>query len=371
MPNVMKKAFERLFQEKIVWISLLLVFISMFFVPPSRAYLDYIDTKVLIFLFCFMILIKGFESIGFFALLSQKVIKSVHQLRTLFFALILFTFFLSMWVTNDVALLMMVPFTIVLLTAIQQKQAMIYFLVMETIAANLGSMLTPFGNPQNLYLFSYYHLELLSFLQMMFPVTFVSFVLLIGSGFFVKRTPIQLDFNQKIKVKDGKKGWVYAALFLLCVLSLFEWLSIYILWVVVCIIIFILQKSLFKQVDYGLLVTFLCFFIFIGNLQAIPVVQDWMIRFISDQVFPVSFGLSQLISNVPAAMLVSVFTEDVRNVLLGVNIGGLGTPIASLASLITFKFYGQTFQAHPLKYLLVFTMAQIIFLVILVSLFMK
>ena len=369
MVKIFCTCIKTLQQEKVLLFSFLCAILSMFFVPPNWGYLQYIDTKVIILLFSFMILVKGFEITGVFSVLSQNVIRYAQNLRSLSLALVLFNFFFAMWVTNDVALITLIPFTILLLTSTRKTGHMIPLLVLETVAANLGSMFTPFGNPQNLYLFSYYDLQVGSFLQMMFPVVAVSLALLIMFSLVVKKEPIALNFERKYTVTEKKEAFRYGFLFLLCILSLFGWVYPE---VTLCIIVggvSVLRPTLFRKVDYVLLLIFLCFFIFIGNVKSIPEVQAWMQSAMEGRVFLTSFLTSQVISNVPAAILLSAFTDEVRNILYGVNIGGLGTPIASLASLITLKFYSHTTLAKPMKYVGYFLGVQIVFLAVLVFLF--
>lgn len=366
MKNPTKSLVEFAKRENVLVISAFAAIISIFFVPPSISYISYIDFRVLAILFCLMVVIKGFNSIGFFDVMSKNLLKRIKGTRMLCYSLILLCFFLSMWITNDVALLTLVPFTILVLTMTKLEHLMIFVIVMETIGANLGSMLTPVGNPQNLYLYTYYGLSASTFFFITIPIVMTSFIILTVPIFFVKNNNITLVFAESPSIKDKKKLWVYIALFLISIGCVFHLIPYQITIAIILIVFLFLDKELLLKIDYSLLLTFVCFFIFVGNVGQIDVITNKMKEFIEGKVFLTSIVLSQGISNVPAAILLSTFTDDYKNLILGTNIGGLGTMIASLASLISYKLYLKTTDKNTKKYLITFTLLNLLNLSILI-----
>ena len=350
-----QKILLKLKGEKILLFSGLCAVITMFLVPVDMDYLSYIDVRVLCLLFSLMVVILGFQKCGAFQWLSSRMIQKSSGGKMLGFSLVMLPFFSSMLVTNDVALLTFVPFTLLLLHQIHCERSTIFLLVLQTIAANLGSMATPVGNPQNLFLYAKYELSIKDFFFTMTPFTLISFLLLAIASFFV------LPKNQSVieteeKFYDKKKLLSYGILFLLCLLTVFRVLPYPLLVAVVFFSILYLDRSILKEIDYGLLATFVCFFIVSGNLGRIDFVKQLLCLLLSKNTLLTSAAASQFISNVPSAVLLSGFTNDWRSLLLGVNIGGLGTPVASLASLITIKLYLSDKDAKPLKFLTAFTL---------------
>lgn len=343
--------------------------ITMIFVPPSRDYLGYINYRVLTLLFCLMAVVGGFQKIGMFAALGQKMVAGAHNTRLLCMALILLCFFSSMVITNDVALLTFVPFAILILTLTGQTKNMIYVIVLQTAAANLGSMLTPVGNPQNLYLYTAYHFTPLSFFRLTLPVTGASLLLLLILCFGVRAEHIHVRFTQDVKITNRRQLVIYIALFALCLLCVFQVLPYPILLILFIAALFFTDKSLFCRVDYGLLMTFVCFFIFVGNIERMEAVRKLIAGLIEGREKIAAVLLSQAISNVPAAVLLSGFTDKAGALLLGVNIGGLGTLVASLASLISYKLYLRSDGARMGRYLAVFSAVNLGILLILLLLF--
>lgn len=359
---------EYLKKEKVLSIAWVLAIISMFIVRPDRKYIGYVDVKVLALLFCLMAVVKGFQKIGLFDILIQKVFGSVRGSRRLCQMLIFLCFFLSMLITNDVALLTFVPFAIFALQICHQEKLMIQVIVLQTMAANLGSMFTPIGNPQNLYLFSVSDMGLSEFFCTMFPITAVSFVLLLAATYLIPDEKIMMRIEEKPQTGDKKELVVYCILFVLNLLVVFRVIS----WkpallITVAVLLAMKQGTLLKQVDYALLLTFVGFFVFVGNLGRVPVFSKVLEQLIQGREIFVAAGFSQFLSNVPAALLLSGFTDNFKGLLIGTNIGGLGTIIASMASLISYKFYGQLDGAQRGKYLGVFTLYNIVGLVILLA----
>lgn len=352
-------------QEFVLIIALILAIISCFFVPPSKHYVNYIDFRVLALLFCLMLIVSGFRSIFFFDILSEKLFHFTHTIRSTVLLFILLCFFSSMLITNDVALILFVPFSIFSLKEFLKGRLLIFLIVLETLAANLGSMFTPIGNPQNLYIFSTYKMNVFSFFQIMFPYTGLSLVLLFFTIFLF---PKSLISGNKV-MNSGKSLSKYAfqylcfsLLFLLTLTTVIRITPVEITLITCTFIVFFLNKKLFTKVDYSLLFTFVALFIFVGNMGQIEFIQETISGFVSGNEIKMSILISQVISNVPATLLLSHFTENSRALLIGVNLGGLGTMIASMASLISFKLYIKEKESRGISYFLWFTLFNVIFL---------
>jgi Na+/H+ antiporter NhaD/arsenite permease-like protein len=274
-----------------------------------------------------------------------------------------------MFVTNDVALITFVPITIMIFAKAGHKK-LIFIIVMETLAANLGSMLTPIGNPQNLYIYSFYGLNILSFLRYVLPVGLISYMIIMGLILVFQNGSIEIMLDQRAILGNIKKPLVYyAGLFLLCSAAVLHMCDYRICVLTVVSATLIVDRKLLSRIDYGLLLTFICFFIFAGNLEKRDAVNDFRTICLEGRVFAASILSGQVISNVPAAIMISRFTTDVRQLLLGVNIGGLGTPVASLASLISFKLYFATENSSPAAFLRVFAVYNISILLLLSAMF--
>lgn len=376
---------KELFQkETVCCIAFLLAVISMCFVVPSKNYISYIDFRVLALLFCLMAVVRGFSSIGVFTRLGTILLTHVHSLRMLSALFIFLCFFFSMLITNDVALITFVPFTILVLSMAKQKKFLIPVIVLETIAANLGSMLTPLGNPQNLYLYTISGLSIGAFVRIMLPYSFASAILLLIFILFLPKDTVSTATAANTAnstntvtasntsnviceaVKARKNSRIlfafYLILFLLCLLTVLHILPYQILFFLVLTGFLLLDYRVLKDVDYFLLLTFLCFFIFIGNMKQISLVHELISKLLIHHEVLMGIGASQIISNVPAAILLSGFTDDYSALLIGVNLGGLGTLIASLASLISFKFYTNSNGSDTRRFLGIFTLYNVIFL---------
>lgn len=378
-------------KETVCCIAFLLAVVSMCFVVPSKNYISYIDFRVLALLFCLMAVVRGFSSIGVFTRLGTMLLTHVHSLRMLSALFIFLCFFFSMLITNDVALITFVPFTILVLSMAEQKKFLIPVIVLETIAANLGSMLTPLGNPQNLYLYTISGLSIGAFVRIMLPYSFVSAILLLIFILFLPKDTVSTAtaantanstntvtasntsnvICEAVKARKNPRilFTAYLILFLLCLLTVLHILPYQIMFLLVLTGFLLLDYRVLKDVDYFLLLTFLCFFIFIGNMKQISLVHELISKLLVHHEVLMGIGASQIISNVPAAILLSGFTDDYSALLIGVNLGGLGTLIASLASLISFKFYTNTDGSNKKRYLGIFTLYNAIFLVILFGLY--
>lgn len=342
--------------------------VSAVFVPPSREYGRYIDVRTLALLFSLMAVVTGLADQGLFSALAAFFIRRMGNTRRLNLALVLLCFFSSMFMTNDVALITFVPLAIAILEIAAPRQ-MIDTVVMQTVAANLGSMMTPFGNPQNLYLFSYYDLTLGAFGRVVLPVG------LLGLALTVLLTCLQRNVSVSLSIPAAAQGFQgprwhlagYVALFLVCVATVLRaipyWLT------VVCVLLFLLatDRKVLRQIDYSLLLTFVFFFVFVGNVGRIEPVRRALEQALAGRELLVSALLSQVVSNVPAALMLSGFTGDYAGLLLGTNVGGLGTLIASMASLISFKLYAAGKNARVRQYLLVFFAVNICLLAVMLA----
>ena len=338
--------------------------ISCFFIPPDAAYLSYMDFRTLALLYCLMTVVAGLRQAGLFAHLAHSLCRRTGSLRALCLLLVLLCFFSSMLITNDVALLTFVPFAVVVLGMADRKKELIHVVVLQTVAANLGSMLTPVGNPQNLFLYSYYDLSLGDFIRVTFPVWALSLLLIATACLLFDRSRMSVFLGEEPGV-DRRGFRLYLALFLVCLLVVLRVLSWPVMLGVVVAVLLVFDRRILLRADFMLLLTFVAFFIFSGNLARIEAVSALLRRLMSGREYLTSLLASQVISNVPAALLLSGFTDRSRELLLGVNIGGLGTPIASLASLISMKLYAHSEHAHTGRYLLEFTLVNLALLLIL------
>lgn len=361
----MNKVINFIKKEIVLFVALICAVITMLFVPMDATYIEYIDIRTLCLLFCLMAVVAGIKHVGAFDWLTYQLLSRIKNGKVLSLTLILLPFFSSMFVTNDVALIVFVPFTLSLLEQLNLKKAIIPVLVFQTVAANLGSMATPVGNPQNLYLYANYNLEIIPFFSVVLPLTGISFIGLIFGSFpiFSKELP-QFDI-QKEEIKNQRKLIVYILLFVFCLFTVFKLVHYGITTLIILIALFFMDKELLPELDYALLFTFVCFFIVSGNLGRINSICNFLQHLLNQSTLLTSIGASQFISNVPSAVLLSNFTNNWQELLAGVNIGGLGTPIASLASLITLKFYMNSKDSNILKFLGIFTLANLAGLIIL------
>lgn len=353
-------------KETVFSIAALLAVISAFFVTPSKEYISYIDFRVLSILFCLMILVAGLREQWIFRRLAEKLTTLVKGSKGLELILVLLCFFSSMFITNDVALITFVPFALALMKGAGLEHRILRTITLETIAANLGSMLTPIGNPQNLYLYNLSGMEFSSFIKLMLPLNAVSLVALVLIVLLGKNEPMTVSFEKATVNINKAKLTLIAILFIVCMGTVARFVPWQISFVIVLLATVVFMRNLLKDVDYFLLGTFIGFFVFIGNMQQIPSVNVLINALVSKRELLLSILLSQFISNVPASMLLSGFTTNYPALLYGVNIGGLGTLIASLASLISYKFYAVTPNSKKGKYLLTFTFWNVLMLVILI-----
>lgn len=371
----MQKFIHFLKQETVLVVATVLAVISAFFVKPSAAYFAYIDWHVLGVLLSLMIIMTGLQRTGLFDSIGAKLLSKTKDTRQLAFILVFLCFFSSMLITNDVALFTFVPFAIIMLKKCHRENLMIPVIALQTIAANLGSMLTPVGNPQNLYLYNLAGMGIGEFMMIMLPYTIIAGILLcVAILLCCKCEPvtdmvIETDETEDAmqKGRNFMKNTVYITMFVLSLLVVAHVIGFEEVLLLILLLVFNIDRPVLKQVDYYLLLTFIAFFIFTGNIGNISVVRDALQQLVAGKEMLIGVISSQAISNVPAALLLSGFTSDYRELLIGVNIGGLGTLIASMASLISYKLFAKEYNEKKGEYFKWFTLSNIIFLVILVA----
>ena len=363
--TMLKKIKEFIAKETVLCIAAACAVATMFAVPPDKAYLHYIDFRVLCLLLCLMAVVAGLKSIGIFDWLTYQMLRRIRSGRALGVTLVLLPFFCSMFVTNDVALIIFIPFTLLLLQQLGCSNSIIPVTVFQTIAANLGSMATPVGNPQNLYLYAFYNLGIGEFFSVTLPLTAVSLILLsVGSLSLLPKT-LPEQTLEKAEIRSTKQLLIFLSLFTLCLLTVFRFVPYPATSAITVATLFLVNRKLLKEIDFMLLLTFVCFFTVSENLGRIDAIRLFLQQLLQSNTLLTAVGTSQIISNVPAAIMLSGFTDRWRHMLAGVNIGGLGTPIASLASLITIKFYMRWENAKITRFLGYFTAANVIALCIL------
>lgn len=345
------KAFIK--KEVTLCVSFAAAAISCIFVPPDAAYAGYIDLRTMALLYCLMVVVAGLGSAGMFRAFARGLLIRAHTVRAIGIVLVALCFFSSMLITNDVAILTFVPLAVVVLGLAGREKELALTVVLQTVAANLGSMLTPVGNPQNLYLYSYYSMTAKEFFSATGPVWLASGALLLPLCLLLPKTKLDTGAGESEAIST-RSLVIYLALLAVCMLVVFRVLPWqWMLAAVICVLLLFDRKTLAKA-DFFLLLTFLCFFVFAGNLARISSVDALLRSLLSGHELLASAAASQLISNVPAAILLSGFTENARALLLGVDIGGLGTPIASLASLIGLKLYSRTQNANTGRFMALF-----------------
>ena len=348
----------------VMFVALLAALVTMVIIPPDKEYLNYFDFKTLTCLFCVLAVVCALKNIRFFYILAKKIVQLFRNARIAVLALVYITFIGSMLIANDMALLTFLPLGYLVLTTTGKGKYMAFTYIMQNIAANLGGMLTPFGNPQNLYLYSFFEIPTGEFMQIMLPPFLVSITLItLCCLIFVKAEPLEIRDEPTILPKG--RTVLYLCLFALSIAIVFRGIPYYIGLAIIPIALLIADRKALKMVDYPLLFTFVFFFVFAGNMARIDGVRQLFSALLSKSTLIFSVLSCQVISNVPSAILLSQFTDNYRHLLLGVNIGGVGTLIASLASLITFREYTKRNPGKTGYYVLMFTLFNLAFLVIL------
>ena len=351
---------EFLKKECVLVIAVTLAILSSFISIPK---LSYIDFKVLILLFNLMVVVTAFKELKVLDSIAIGLLKKCNTYTSISLALVFITFISSMIVTNDVALITFVPLSIVI--ARKANINVLKIVVFQTLAANLGSSFTPMGNPQNLFIYSFYNLSPIDFFKITLPIVILAVLFLVLLVFKDKKMNLSLDLED-VKIDNKRDVYLFGGLFLIILLSVFHVIDYKVTFLITIVMVLILNKKLFSQVDYSLLITFIGFFIFVGNISTMDVVKNFMEGILNSpkSTFLASVLSSQVISNVPATMLLSGFTDHFKELLLGVNIGGMGTLIASLASVISYKIYASEFGND--NYMKSFTFYNILGLIIFV-----
>ena len=357
--------------EIVLCVAGVLAVASAFVVHPSKSYLGYIDFRTLSILLMLMITMAGLQKLSVFRQLGELLVGKMSTIRGVVLILIGLCFFSSMFITNDVALLTFVPFSIITLSISNRKDLYIIVIVLETLAANLGSMLTPLGNPQNLYLYSLSGMSMAAFIKLMLPYSLCSALLLfISALIFVKDAKVTLKDNDRKSYDRTKREkrliGLYIAAFIISLLVVARLVPYPVGLVIVLIAVIAFDRNVLRKPDYSLLFTFIFLFIFIGNIKRIPEFSQVLESLIKINEVGVSIVLSQFISNVPAAILCSGFADDLQKIIIGTNLGGMGTLIASMASLISFKQYSYIDGAKPQKYIGIFTVLNIVYLALMI-----
>lgn len=394
MKIYVKKICKFVKTDTVLVVSIVLAVISMLAVKPDRQYLTYIDFRTLAILFCLMTIVAVFRHEGIFDFIADKVLNKVRNTSSIVLVLVLLCFFMSMIITNDVALITFVPLAIIILNKTEEcvrEKWILNCVAMQTVAANLGSMLTPIGNPQNLFLYGKLNSEssntgVLGFVELMLPYSIVSLILLIVwvaalKIILEKRSDNRNEKNQSDTgnirkvygktLKNVNKAYLinYSALFLISILVVARKVHYIIPLILVLLYSVIRNRKVLTKVDYSLLATFVALFVFIGNVGRIPFFNHALMRIIGGRETITAIIASQVISNVPAAILLAGFTDNISALIVGTNIGGLGTLIASMASLISFKYISRDKPDLKKKYFIIFTISNIVFLIILVVLY--
>ncbi len=363
----MNKVITFLKDEIVLVAAFVLAIVSMFVVPPSKEYIGYIDFKTLGLLLSLMFVTAGLQKCRVFEKIGDALLENTKSVTGLKIVLVFLCFFSSMLITNDVALITFVPFTLYVLKKAEHTEAICFVVIMQTVAANLGSMLTPFGNPQNLYLFSESGMSGMDFFRITIPYVAFAGVLLLVVCFLGKKSEKKISGDLGDIRIDKVKTVIYAILFVVCIATVFNVLPYYVTLLLVLVLVLLLDRGLYKKVDYSLIFTFVGFFIFIGNMGNITFVSEFLKKIIDGREILVSILSSQVISNVPAALLLSGFTDKYELLLVGLNIGGLGTLIASMANLISYKIYVKEFPDKKGVYIGKFTLWCLVFLALLVA----
>jgi Na+/H+ antiporter NhaD/arsenite permease-like protein len=352
----------------VAWI---LAVISAFFVHPSVKYVNYIDFRSLGILWGLMVIIQGLRYHNIFEKIAQYLLEKVSKQWQLVMVLVFMCFLGSMLITNDVALITFVPFSIMILKSCNKEKIMIPVIVLQTIAANLGSMLTPIGNPQNLYMYGLTKMNFVSFVKILLPYSVVSTVLIIIAIFVFTYDREELDTSiTDFEIGENSSKYkiiMYSVLFLIAISSVLRMIPWYVFAAVVLLCVGFFERKILFKADYILLLTFVGFFIFTGNMGKLEIVRSLLESVLKSHEFVVGIVTSQFISNVPATLMLSGFAKNYRQLLIGVNVGGLGTLIASMASLISYKAYVKEYRQGGGEFIKIFTLFNVVFLIALVG----
>ncbi len=351
-------------KNPVLSVALFVTIISAIAVPPDSEYLSYFDFKTLTCLFSTLAVVCALKNIYFFRIISSKIVAIFKTTRSAIIALVYITFIGSMLIANDMALITFLPLGYYVITSTDNHKHLAFTFIMQNIAANLGGMLTPFGNPQNLYMYNYFEIPNSEFVKIMLLPFLISVALITLCCMFVKNEPLVIGRSYEATL-DTKRTAIYLVLFAVSIIIVFGIIPYWIGLITIVASLMYLDREALKSVDYPLLLTFCAFFVFAGNVARIPAVINLVGGLVNK--YPLLFGTisCQVISNVPSAILLSHFTDNYPQLLVAVNIGGTGTLIASLASLITFRHYLKNDPKGIGSYLKKFTLYNFGFLIIL------
>ena len=360
---------ERFLRSQAVLVaSAALAVASMLLVPPSWDYVGYIDARTLCILFCFMAVVAGLKKCNVFKVLAQRILGGDRSVRVLCLLLVLLPFLCAMFITNDVALLTFVPFAILVLRMAKRSDLIVPVVVLQTVAAILGSMSIPFGNSQNLYISSNYGLGMWDFFSIMLPITVVGLAVVVLMSLRFGTERVSIGFDKTYVLKHRRLLAVCLVLFALCVATVLRWVPYQAtLAVTVAAILLVRPKTLLK-VDYGLLLTRAFMFVFAGHMAQIDAVRQLFGDLMAWDPTATAMALSQVTSNMPASVLLSEFTADWQGLLAGIGVGGFGTPIASMASIVSLRIYMREQRDGPWRYLRHYTAVNLLMLLVLAPL---
>ncbi len=348
----------------VMLIALVVAVITSIIVPPDKQYLEYFDFKTLTCLFCVLAVVCALKNVRFFYMLAHKIVRVFKTARASVLALVYVTFIGSMLIANDMALLTFLPLGFLVLTTTGKEKYMAFTFIMQNIAANLGGMLTPFGNPQNLYLYTKFAIPTVEFIGIM-AIPFIISIILITACCLIFVKSEHLELGEENVTLPPVKTAIYLALFILSIIIVFRVIPYQIGLVVIPLVLLVIDRKALVEVDYPLLFTFVFFFIFAGNMARIEPVKNLFSSVLDKNTLVVSALSCQVISNVPSSILLAQFTTNYKDLLLGVNIGGVGTIIASLASLITLREFIKHNHGKTKSYVLQFSVFNFAFLIIL------
>lgn len=363
--RILRKTVRFAKKNTVMVIAFAAALITCFFVAPDREYISYFDFKTLCCLFAVLAVVRALRNLRFFYKIASEVVKKFKTARKAILALVYITFLGSMLIANDMALLTFLPLGYYVLRTTGKEKYMAFTFIMQNIAANLGGMLTPFGNPQNLYLYTKFNIPTGEFTKIMFPPFIMAIAMITLCCLRVKNEELEI-VDDDIVLPFGKTC-IYIMLFVLAIMMVFKGVPYFFGAAVIAAVIFYMDKYALKKVDYPLLMTFVFFFVFAGNMARISAVKDFFACILDKSTLVVSVLSCQVISNVPSAILLSQFTKNYRELLLGVNIGGAGTLIASLASLITLREYTKRNKGKIKEYIIMFSAYNFAFVIILTA----
>lgn len=363
--GILKTIYQGVKSQMVLSIAVIAALITCIYVPIDHSYAGYFDLRTLACLFCTLAVVEAIKNIHFFEVLAKQIVIRLHNTRNAITALVFITYFASMLLANDMALLTFLPLGFFVLDSTNKRNYMAFTFIMQNIAANLGGMITPFGNPQNLFLYSYFNIPTATFFRIMVLPFLVATLLIILCCLCVKKQPLTLQKEHRYQLPIMKM-LIYTVLFVCSILIVFRIVPYELGMLLIIVALFFMDKKALTDINYPLLLTFCAFFVFSGNMARIPVVSQFFHSILPKSPLFISAMSCQLISNVPSAVLLSRFTNDYANLLVAVNIGGCGTLIASLASLITFSEYKKHNPTKIKAYIVQFSAFNFGFLAILI-----